>query len=69
MQVLVDLKHRAGAGEPRQLLDQDLERALLLPLRAEVRRRVALAARDAEQRREQRHRLVQLLGRLPEQKL
>ncbi|HSA81076.1 MAG TPA: hypothetical protein VLE23_09645, partial [Geminicoccaceae bacterium] len=69
MQVLVQLEHRAGAGEPCQLLDQDLERALLLALGAEVGGREALLARNAEQRREQKDGLVQLIGRLAEQRL
>jgi hypothetical protein len=35
-----------------------LERALFLALRRQVERRVALADRDAEQRGDQRHRLI-----------
>jgi hypothetical protein len=46
--VLIQLEHRAVAGETRQLLDQEFERALLLPLGTEVQRRVALATRDSE---------------------
>ena len=69
MHVLVQLEHRAVAGEAGQLLDQDLEGALLLPLRAEVQRWIALAPRNAEQRADQRYRFVKLVSRLTEQRL
>ena len=69
VQVLVQLEHRAVAGEAGQLLDQDLEGALLLALRAEVQGRVALARGTPSSAADQRHRLVQLLGRLAEQRL
>ena len=69
MQVFIQLEHGPLAGEPDQLLDQDLEGALLLALRAKVRGAVALISRDAQQRPDQRRCLVQLLGALSEQRL
>ena len=48
--ILVQNEHRAVAGEAGQLLDQDLECPLLLPLRTEDRGRVALTTRHGEQR-------------------
>ena len=69
MQVFIQLKHRPLAGEPGQLLDQNLEGALLLALRAKVQGAIALIGRDAEQRADKRRRLVQLLGALSEQRL
>ena len=69
MQVFVQLEHGPLAGEPGQLLDQNLEGALLLALRAEVQGAIALIGRDAQQRPDQRRRLVQLLGALSEQRL
>ena len=69
MQVFIQLEHGPLAGEPGQLLDQDLEGALLLALRAKVQGAVALISRDAQQRPDQRRRLVQLLGALSEQRL
>ena len=46
--------------EPLELFDQDLERPLLLALRAEVELRITLACRDAEHAGDQRHGLGQL---------
>jgi hypothetical protein len=64
--VLVQLEHRPVAGEAGQLLGQNLERALLLPLRAEIQGRVAPAHGKPEQRCEQRHRFVRAFDRLAE---
>ena len=47
MQVFIQLEHGPLAGEPDQLLEQDLEGALLLALRAKVQGVVALTSRDA----------------------
>ena len=69
MQVFIQLEHGPLAGEPDQLLDKDLEGALLLPLWAEVQGGIALISRDAQQRPDERRRLVQLLGALGEQRL
>ena len=69
VQVFIQLEHGPLAGEPGQLLDQDLEGALLLALRAKVQGAVAIISRDAQQRPDQRRRLVQLLGALSEQRL
>ena len=64
MQVFIQLEHGPLAGEPGQLFHQHLEGALLLALRAEVQGGVAIISRDAQQRPDQRRRLVQLLGAL-----
>ena len=69
VQVFIELEHGPLAGEPGQLLDQDLEGALLLALRTKVRGRVALISGHAHQRPDQRRRLVQLLGALSEHRL
>ena len=69
MQIFIQLENGPLAGEPGQLLDQNLEGALLLALRAEVGRAIAFIRRDAQQRPEQGRRLVQLLGALCEQRL
>ena len=69
MQVFIQLEHGPLAGEPGQLFHQDLEGALLLALRAKVQGGVALIARDAQQRPDQRRRLVQFLGALSKQRL
>ena len=58
MRILVQLEHRLLAGEAFELFEQDLQGALLLALRTEVQGRVSVAARDAEQRRDQRRRLA-----------
>ena len=69
MQVFIQREHGPLAGEPDQLLEQDLEGALLLPLWAEVQGGIAIISRDAQQRGDQRRRLVQQLGALSEQRL
>ena len=69
MQVFIQREDGPLAGEPGQLLDQDLQGALLLALRAKVQGGVALISRDAQQRPDQRRRLVQLLGALSKQRL
>ena len=69
MQVFIQLENGPLAGEPDQLLDQNLEGALFLALRAKVQGVVALISRDGQQRPDQRRRLVQLLGALSEQRL
>ena len=42
MQVFIELENGPLAGEPLELLDQDLEGALLLALRAKVQSAIAL---------------------------
>ena len=66
VQVFIQLENGPLASEPGQLLDQDLEGALLLTLRGKVRRAVTFISRDAQQCSEQGRRLVQLLGALCE---
>jgi hypothetical protein len=53
--VFVQGEHRLPRGQALDLLDQDLERALRLALRARVGRRVAFASRDTEHVGDQRH--------------
>jgi hypothetical protein len=69
VQVLVEFEHRPLARETGELLNQNLQGALLLLLRAEIEGRVARLARDAEQRPDQRHRLLQPIRRPREQRL
>jgi hypothetical protein len=69
VQVFIQLEHGPLAGEPCQLFHQDLEGALLLALWGKVQGGVAIISRDAQQRPDQRRRLVQLLGALSEQRL
>src|ERR1700729_981145 len=69
VQVFIQREDGPLASEPGQLLDQDFEGALLLALRAKVQGVVALISRDAQQRPDQRRRLVQLLGALSKQRL
>jgi hypothetical protein len=54
--VLVDGEHRLDCGKALKLVEEDLERALFLPLRAVAEVRIAPLRRDSEQRRDQRHR-------------
>jgi hypothetical protein len=51
--VLVERQHRLAGGQPGELLQQRPEGTLLLLLRAQLRRGVAVTARDAEQVGEQ----------------
>ena len=69
VQVFIQRQHGSLAGEPDQLLDQDLEGALFLALRAKIRGAVALISRDAQQRPKQGRRLIELLGALSKQRL
>ncbi len=69
MEILVQLEHRSVTGETGQLLEQDLEGALLLALRAEVQARATRVCGKPEQRPDQRHRIVEVLGRLAKQLL
>jgi hypothetical protein len=57
--VLVGEQHRLRCREPFELLNQRRQRQLLLALRGHFRQPVALADGDAEQGRDQRHRLVE----------
>ena len=65
--VLIEDKHRLPGRQALDLVDQDLEGALLLALRAERRRRVALAGLEPEQRGDQQHRLAERFGAPSEQ--
>ena len=56
-------------GEPEELLDQRGQRAGAPLLRGEVRRRVAAARVDPEQRRDQRRRLADVVRPLAQQRL
>ena len=69
MRVLEHHQHRPAAREPEELLDQHGQRAGAPLLRGEVRRRVAPAGVDPEQRRDQRCRLADVLRPLPQQRL
>ena len=64
-----ELEHGPRAGEACQLVEEDLKGALLLPLRAEARGRIAPIERNAQQPGDQRHRLVEPRGRPSEQRL
>ena len=66
--VLVDREHRLLGRQALDLVDQDLEGALLLALRAQRQGRVALAGLDPEQGSDERHRLAERLGGLGEQR-
>jgi len=65
VRVLEHHQHRAAAREPEQMLDQRRQRACTLLLRGKVRRRVAAAGVDPEQRRDQRHRLADIVHAPP----
>ena len=64
MHVLVQGQHRPVRSQSRQLIDQRLERALLLLLRAQLQRRIAVAGRNRQQCGEQRRRPGDIIGRL-----
>jgi hypothetical protein len=67
--VLVGEQHRLRRREPVQLVDQRFQRQLLPTLRAQLGQRGATLCRQAEQRRNQRHRLVQPVAAAREQRL
>ena len=69
VRVLEHHQHRPAAREPEELLDQHGQRAGAPLLRGEVRRRVARARVDPEQRRDQRRRLADVLRPLAQQRL
>jgi hypothetical protein len=60
--VLIGEQHRLRRREPFELLEQRRQRQLLLALRSQIERRVAAFRRQAEQRRDQRHRLLRPVG-------
>jgi hypothetical protein len=67
--VLVERQHGPARGQARQLVEQDLEGALLALLRAEIQRRVAARGRDAEQVGEHRRAPRDVVRRQGEQGL
>ena len=62
MRVLEDHHHRLLARQTLELPDQRLQRPFLLPLRTEVRQRVALRSRQRQQIGEERHILLRRRG-------
>ena len=69
MHVLVQGQHGPARREAEELIDQHLERPLLLPMRAHVQRRIAIVRLDRQQRREQRGHRAPIIGRKGEQRL
>ena len=59
--VLVGEQHRLCRREPVQLIDQRFQRQLLPSLRGEVKGWIAIVCRQAEQGRDQRHRLIEAI--------
>ena len=59
--VLVVQKDRRFGREPLELVDQHFQGPPFLALRRQVERRIAITSRDAEQRGDQRHRLMELV--------
>jgi hypothetical protein len=62
VRVLVGEQHRPFRRDPFEPVEERRERQLLLALRGQIERRVATFRRRAEQRRDQRHRLIQPVG-------
>ena len=60
MDILEQHERRPPAGQRLELIEQDLERKLLLALRREVERRIAPLGRDRQQGRGQRDRLFRV---------
>ena len=69
MHVLVQGQDRPVRREAEELIDQHLERPLLLPMRAHVQRRIAFVRRERQQRREQRGHRAHIIGRQRKQRL
>ena len=63
MDILEQHERRPPAGQRLELIEQDLERKLLLALRREVERRIAPLGRDRQQGRGQRDRLFRVQAR------
>jgi hypothetical protein len=62
VQVLVQQQHGLAAGHAHHLLEQGLEGLGLLPLRAQLERRISATGRNREQGSKQGHDLFDLLG-------
>jgi hypothetical protein len=69
MRVLEQHQHRRSRRQPFDLRHQCPQCPLLLLLRGEVERRIALAGGDRQQCREQRRGLAEIVGRLRQHRL
>nr|WP_307959287.1 hypothetical protein [Sinorhizobium medicae] len=69
MHIFVHSEDRLMRRESNELIDQYIQRPLLLPVRAQLQRLIATVRRNRQQRREQRGRVGDIVGRLREQRL
>jgi hypothetical protein len=67
--VLIGQQYRLCGGQALELIDQCFQRQLLLALRRHLERWVAAFCRQAEQRSDQRHRLIEAVGAARQQRL